>query len=43
MHWLCMISRAIPRKKIDAEKLSKEAHEFVLILSASIRTSKNEN
>ena len=40
IHWFRMLSHAVPIKKDVADRLSKEAHEFVLIFSASIRTSK---
>ena len=40
MHWLKMIIEADKSIKTDAEKLSQEAHELVLIFAAIIRNSK---
>lgn len=37
MHWLRMLSRAIPNKIEDCRKLWKEAHELVLIFSSIIK------
>lgn len=35
MHWLRMISKAIPDKSYDCKKLWKEAHELTLIFLVS--------
>jgi len=40
MHWLRMISYAVPAKKDQCRELWKEAHEQVLIFSAILKKKK---
>ena len=42
-YWLRMLSNLYPERKEELRILWKEAHEFVLIFSASIATSKKNS
>lgn len=40
MHWLRMIAKANPDRRIDCRKLWKEAHELALIFSSIIKKAR---